>query len=213
MGFIDKVFGSAGGNDDLRYGHAKSKKIRRAGANRYTKLANQALDDSKSYIEPYYQQGMDANKTFLDLIGEGDSQAQKTYFDNFVNDPGFQASLNKGLESVEKSAASRGNLHSGRTRMALFDHGQSAQYGAFQDRLNRLERLRQNGQQAGNQLSQLTYATGNNLADLENMLAQQEAASFTGLQNQIASSRGSGFQNALNLGATAVKALSGLPPI
>lgn len=211
MGLFDKLLGTAGGNDDLRYGHEQSKKIRRAGANQYTTIANEALNDTKGYFEPFYEQGLDAGQTYLNAIGEGDDGAQEDYFASFNNDPGFQASLDKGLEAVQKSAAANGSLNSGRTQMALFDHGQSAQYGAFQDRLNRLEGLSSKGQQAGAQIGNYTYNTGNNIADVENMIAQQDAAGFTGVQNQVASSRGSGFQNALNLGATAARGISALP--
>jgi len=213
MGFLDKVLGTAGGNDDIRHGYDQSKIMRRKGANAYKSIANQTLNDTKGYFEPYYQQGLDVSNTYRDAIGEGTPEAQQDYFANFNNDPGFQASLDKALDGVQRSAAASGSLHSGRTQMALFDRGQAAQYGAFQDRLNRLEALGSKGQQAGAQLANYTYNTGNNIADLENMIAQQDAAGFMGVQNQVASSRGSGFQGALNLGAVAAKAYAGLPPL
>lgn len=198
MGFLDKYFGNSGGNDDLRYGQQKANEFLDQGLNSYTRQINTGLNQAQQYYQPYIDQGLNANQFYGDAIGLNGYDQQQGYFDEFQNDPGFQASLDQGLDAVERSASARGGLFSGRNQQALFDTAQSAQYGAFQDRLNRLQGLSGQGQQAGSQFGNLTYGTNENIANAQFGVNQQKAAGVTNLQNSIASTRGSGFNSLLN---------------
>ncbi len=206
MGFLDKVFGSAGGNDDLRYGNKKANEFLDQGLGQYTNQLNSGLEDTAAYYDPYITQGLDASQLYGDALGLNGLDEQQGFYSNFQNDPGFQESLNQALEAVQGSASARGGLFSGRTQKSLFDTAQSAQLGAYQNRLNRLQGLQGSGQQASSQLGNLTYGTNKNIADAKFGVNQQKAAGIKGLQNSIASSRGSGFSKFLNAGGQLAEA-------
>jgi len=206
MGFLDKVFGSAGGNDDLRIGNEQANKFLDQGLGLYTTQMQSGLQDTAAYYDPYISQGLDASQLYGDALGLNGLESQQGFYDGFQNDPGFQASLDQALNSVERSASARGGLFSGRTQKSLFDKGQAAQLGAYQNRLNHLRGLQGSGQQASSQLGNLTFGTNQNIADAKFGVNQQKANGIRGVQNQIANSRGSGFSQFLKTGGQVAKA-------
>lgn len=206
MGFLDKVFGSAGGNDDLRYGNDQANKFLDTGLAQYRNQLTSGLEDTAAYYDPYITQGLDASQLYGNAIGLNGLDEQQGFYDNFQNDPGFQASLDQALNSVERSASARGGLFSGRTQKSLFDNAQSAQLGAYQNRLSHLKGLQGSGQQASSQLGNLTFGANQNIADAKFGVNQQKANGIRGVQNQVAQSRGSGFSQFLKTGGQVAKA-------
>jgi len=80
--------------------------------------------------EPWRATGLKA------LAGLEDPEFQKDFgkeFEfNFEADPGYQFRMNEGAKAIERSAAARGGLNSGRTMKALANYGQglaSQEYG------------------------------------------------------------------------------------
>ncbi len=206
MGFLDTVFGSGAGNGDLRFGNEQANKFLDTGLAQYKNQLTSGLEDTAAYYDPYITQGLDASQLYGNAIGLNGLDEQQGFYSNFQNDPGFQESLSQALEAVQGSASARGGLFSGRTQKSLFDTAQSAQLGAYQDRLGHLRGLQGSGQQASSQLGNLTYGTNQNIADAKFGVNQQKAAGIKGLQNSIASSRGTGFSKFLNTGGQIAKA-------
>ncbi len=206
MGFLDKVFGTAGGNDDLRYGNQQANKYFDIGLGQYQDQILKGVDQAEEYLSPYIDQGLDATNIYADAIGINGVDDQQAYFDAFQNDPGLQASLDKALGQTERSAAARGGLFSGRLAQSLFNQAQGAQYGAFTDRLNRLSALSNTGREGASQMGSLRFGANQGIADAKFGVAQQKAAGAKGLAQQIASSRGSGFSGLLNAAGTVAKA-------
>ena len=158
---------------------------------------------------PYANAGRESLSQYQANIGN-----QPTYQNtlaNLVNDPGYQFRLQQGQQTLENSAAARGNLLSGATLKDLtgYAQGMASQEGqaaysrdmnAFNNTQNQLANLMQtgfnasgqivgNGQATTNNLANLAMAQGQNTANLWNTRAQ----AVGGLLDQLGSAIGSGF--------------------
>ncbi|MGB2246157.1 MAG: hypothetical protein ACPH3N_00730 [Alcanivorax sediminis] len=105
---------------------------------------------------------------------------------NLVNDPGFQFRMQQGQNTLENSAAARGNLLSGATLKDLMGYSQgmasqeganayNREFNAFNNQQNQLANLMQQGFNASGQIVGSGQATTNNLANLAMAQGQNTA--------------------------------------
>ena len=91
-----------------------------------------------------------AARTALNLYnnatGVNGSAAQQSYYNNFQNDPGFQASVNYGLQQLQAQNAAQGMGLSGNTLAALQSYSQNALSKQYQTRLRIFSRARSSAQ-------------------------------------------------------------------
>ena len=127
---------------------------------------------------------------------------------DFQEDPGYQFRLAEGQRGLEKSAAARGGLLSGRAAkdMEAYSQGMGAQewgnaFSRFQinrsNKLNPLQAMAGQGQSSTNVLTSAAQNFGN-----------QASANITGAGNARASgylNQGNALQNAINGGVSAFK--------
>jgi hypothetical protein len=84
---------------------------------------------------------------------------------DFEKDPGYQFRMDEGIKAIDRSAAARGGLNSGRTLKALSRFGQDTASGEYQNAYNRFNNDRNSkynklagmagvGQTANSQLAQ-----------------------------------------------------------
>lgn len=259
MGFLDSLFGADEAQDDIRRGATQSNAALDVGAGdarkslaraegQITSATGRARDSlatgrtdistgrdaALDFLGADIDAGDTARTSLLAALGLSGVDAQRDFFGNFQNDPGFQASLDAGLEAVETSAAARGGLFSGGTAQSLFDFGQRNQLGAFQDRLDRLTGLSNLGSQARTNAAGVSTGTGTSLANLASQgagievgqgdrlanvsselanldfgLGQLKANTATNSANAIADTRGTGLNNLLGLASAGLRAASG----
>ena len=104
--------------------------------------------------QPIMQQGLAANTLYGNAIGANGQQAQQGFYNNFQNDPGYLATLNQGIKSVQQGGlgiggasggAGTGQYNSGGTLKALMGWGQQQQEGQYSQRLGQLNTLGQQG--------------------------------------------------------------------
>ena len=223
MGFFDVLSGSDGA-DRARDTHRAQREYLTAGR-------DAALDESYAgqrtalgVLSPYNtgggQQTNEADLLYRTAVGLNGLGKQSGYFDNFQNDPGFQAEVDYGLDQVQGSKAASGSLYSGRTLGALADRAQIHQRGAFQDRLGHLSRLsgqfQQNqqfqqgqSQRAAEQIAGYSTNASNRRGDLHFGTNQLIGNSFGGMNNAITDSRSAGLGNMLNLAGTVAGGFAG----
>lgn len=137
-----------------------------------------------------------------------------TPYGGFQETPGYQFQLEQGLNAIDNSAASRGNLFSGATLKASQGFGQGLANQEYNTYLNRLAAQANAGQAAaGNQAaagSNFAAGAGQALGNIGNSLAagrigqsnaySQGIGNVVGLlnyQNQLAPSGGGGFLGGL----------------
>lgn len=112
---------------------AQEEAYKKAAAKRQAGLAQ-----SLGFLSPFMQAGQGGQKLLSDALGINGPEAQRGYFANFQNDPGFAAVQGAGIDTVNQSKAASGGLRSGATMKALMDFGQRLQQNVFQDRMTRL---------------------------------------------------------------------------
>ena len=116
---------------------------------------------ASSMLQPYATQGAAANTQFGNAIGANGLPAQQSFYNNFQNDPGYQATLQQGIGAAEQGGAGTGAFNSGGTLKALMAFGQRQLQDQFQTRLNYLQGLGNQGYNAAGQQGQDVIGAGN----------------------------------------------------
>tara|TARA_Y100001001_G_scaffold100856_1_gene98607 strand:+ start:48 stop:659 length:612 start_codon:yes stop_codon:yes gene_type:complete len=177
------------------YGANKSADAMADAIEQATALQERQMRLAKQQFTPYAQAGTEALGQYQGNIGN-----QPTYQNtlaNLVNDPGYQFRLQQGQQTLENSAAARGNLLSGATLKDLtgYAQGMASQEGqaayardfnAFNNTQNQLANLMQQGYNASGQIVGSGQQGTNNLANLALMGGQSQGNMYMGRANALA---------------------------
>lgn len=161
--------------------------------------------------KPFLTTGSEANQSLSDLLGiSGNtsasgygSLAQPFNASDFVEDPGYQFSLQQGTQALERSAAAGSGVLSGAAAKAIQTYGQGTGAQEYQDVYNRYN---QNQSNLYSRLSGLS-TQGQNAAGNLGSLGQSAAATAGNdlTSGATATSAGQvGSANALSGGLTAL---------
>jgi hypothetical protein len=131
-------------------------------------------------FNPFVEAGNAALQERQALLGLGTPEAQQQAQQSLFNTPGFQFQQQVGEKAVNRAAAARGRLNSGRTLLQLRDFNTQLASNAFNNRLNQLQLP----------ISQGFGGTQGSVGALTN--AQQQA----GAQQQFGSGQNAAQQNA-----------------
>ena len=123
-----------------------------AGAERYAADKNAETqryfyDETRRDLTPYMDTGRQANSSMADLMGLNGEDGRNRGIANFRTDPGYQFAFGQGQQALERSAAGKGGLYSGRAGTALVNYGQGMadqQYGNYYNRLMGMSNAGQN---------------------------------------------------------------------
>lgn len=142
---------------------------------------------------PFRDAGIDALGQFQGNIGQAPNYAD--ILAGIQDDPGYQFQLERGMDTIQGSAAARNNLLSGRTLRGLTEFGQqlgtgyadqayNRELGAFQNTQNQLQSLIQGGLTAGgaqSNLPQITMAGGQAQANMIGGIANAGTSALSNL--------------------------------
>lgn len=166
--------GIATGRQDLQTGLADSTNT----LQRYNEQARQDLT-------PWQQGGQQALGGQLALLGLGGNLGGLTPQQYLEQTPGYQWQLGQGLDAVQAQMAARGLSASGPEQQALMKYAQGLASTTFDQRLDQLAKLSGLGAEAGSQLSQQQYGTGQNIGQYQyNTGANLADLAFKGSQLQ-----------------------------
>jgi hypothetical protein len=98
---------------------------------------------NQNLLQPYNEQGLQANQQINDAVNSGSLGAAFSPED-LENDPGYQFRLEQGNQALDRAAAARGNLYSGAALKAAQEYGQGLADQTFNDAFNR-DQQRQSG--------------------------------------------------------------------
>lgn len=168
-------------------------------------------DRANALLMPFMESGSRATTLRDDMLGINGPEAQAAAYASFQHDPGFEAELQGGINALDRSATARGGLYSGAAIKGAHDYGRTKIGESFQRRLSALMPVAEGGRSTAGAAAGMEYDTGARLGDLSWGAAGTRASNRIGLGNNLAASRGIGFQNALNLAGTAAKFLSPSP--
>ena len=179
----------------------------------FTGTTNRYLDRSLGLfgqLQPTIDTGSDATGLLRTALGLEGPDAQRGFFDSFGADPGFNATLDAGVEALDRSAAARGLLHSGGQQKSLFDFGQRHLTDFYNNRLGSLFNLSNTGNAANlasvTGQSGLISGAGNNIANAILGVGQLNANNAINLGNATAQAESTGINNLLGLGRIAASA-------
>ena len=152
------------------------------------------FDTTSQYFQPYRQAGENALGTYGDQVGT-----------EFTKTPGYEFGLQQGIDAVDASAASRGNLNSGATLKAVNQFGQDYATRNYDNWLNRVGGIMSTGQASAGQQAALGQNFANNQTNLLTQGANAQAAGTIGAANAIQGGINTGlgiyqYQQGLNNG-------------
>lgn len=163
-------------------------------------------DRAYGYLDPYAQAGSGANNLLASYLGVNGQDAQRQAMDSFLQDPGYQAQFQQGVNALDRSATARGGLYSGAAMKGLQDYGQGFARSAWNDRINQLSGFAGQGLQAAGAGANIASNTGNTLGNLSFGLGQQKASNAINQGNALAQAKGIGVNNLMNVAGLALKA-------
>lgn len=115
----------------------------------------------------YINNGSGANNAEANLLGlngaAGNAQSSPA-FQNYLNSTGYQFQLGQGTQAIANGAASKGLLNSGATAKALTQYGQGLAGQSFNNYLNQVNGVSQQGQTALGQVGQAGTQGGSTAA-------------------------------------------------
>lgn len=175
-----------------------------ASADRAAALQKEMFDKQVELQEPFRQGGLTGQNRLMELLGlggntnaQGYGSAMKDFsMADFQADPGYQWRLQQGQQALERSAAARGGLLSGRAAKDMTNYAQGAasqEYGnafnRFQtnrsNKLNPLQSLAGQAQTATNQIASDAGAYGTNAGNMMMQAGNARASGYVGGANAL----------------------------
>lgn len=149
------------------------------GTDALTKQYGQA----QQYFDPLASTYNKGSQTYADALGINGSEGNARATSAFQAGPGYEFSLNQGLDNLDRRAASRGMLGSGNTSADAINYATGVanqEYGSWLDRLGGYNplALQTAGAQAGltTGIGDAQYATGVSKAGILNNLGTNTAS-------------------------------------
>ena len=142
-------------------------------------LQQQRFNQAVGYEQPFMQSGQNALNIYDNALGVNGSAAQQAYYNNFQNNPGFQAGVNYGLQQIQAQNASQGMGLSGNTLAALQNYSQNALSQQYQTNLQDLFQGAQLGANSANALASASTSSGSSQANSNNLAGQYLGASLS----------------------------------
>lgn len=127
MGAIASAFGNVFAGNKAAEGQEKA-----------ARKVEQRYQEIKGMGKPYMQAGTDALDLYRTSVGLNGADKQTDYFNNFQNDPGWQASLNHATRGLENSNAIRGRGYGGNVIAGLGDYLQKNMLDAYKTRQSQI---------------------------------------------------------------------------
>jgi hypothetical protein len=142
-------------------------------------LQQQRFNQAVGYEQPFMQAGQNALNLYNNATGVNGAAAQQAYYNSFQNDPGFQASVNYGLQQIGAQNAAQGMGLSGNALAALQNYSQNALSQQYQTRLQDLFQGAQLGANSANALTSASTSSASNQGSSNALAGQYRGASLS----------------------------------
>ena len=169
------------------------------------------------YYKTWYDNGSGASNMYanaLGLNGAGGSTAARSAFQA---SPGYDWRVQQGMDALNRTAASRGNLAGGGQSMALLDYGQKQASNEWANWLNGLNGVSTQGMAAAagktgmqGQLAGLDYGYGKDLSGIYMNGTQQAMGALQNGNQQQQNGLMSAILGGLNLGTKLIPGIGSL---
>jgi hypothetical protein len=200
MGLFDSFFGKSQRRDLQSANQLAQSQLNSAwteGSQQVRDWTNQGL----GYIQPFQQQGQQANALYGRFLGLDGADAQRQAMDSYAtSDPFRQFNDDQASRMLSRRFSAQGMGDSGAARLAIARAGLergSQDYGTY---LNRLSGMGGQGFEAARMGAGIASSTGNALGQMRYGMGQQQAGNAISFGNAMAASRNTPWQNILGLG-------------
>lgn len=196
----------------------KAASAERAAANNALSRLGQTKADALSYQQPFYETGQEALSPLTSLLlgksydpstGKFITLNEGDRMNSFLQSPGYQFRLSEGLRAVQASQAARGGLLSGGAMKELTTFGQGQASDEYGNYINQLFGLSGIGQQAANNMSNITTGIGSAMANMAYSGGMANANKYANLSNAAFSVAGQGFAAASGKEGGSIQSSSG----
>lgn len=195
----------------------KAAKTQAQSAREAMQMQERMFNQQMQMQEPFRQAGITGQNEYMRLLGLGGDPTSAGYGsmrsgfmpENYMQqiDPGYNFRLSEGLKALQKSAAARGGLLSGKTLKDITGYGQEMASQEYQNAFNRYLASREAtlspyanlagmGRDVTGAMSGMAGDYGARQADLITGAGNARASGYVGATNALTS----GFSNALNTG-------------
>lgn len=163
------------------------------------KFQQDVYNKNTANMQPWIQAGGGAVNSLAQLYGlPGSGNENRTLdWNQFLQSPDYQFSLQEGMRALDMSRASQGLLQSGGTARAAHQYGQGLAGTQFGNYYNRLLSLSGQGLQGASALSGVGTQAASGIANSLAGYGQAGAAGTVGGANAITGALGSGVNNLL----------------
>jgi hypothetical protein len=148
-------------------------------------LQQQRFNQAVGYEQPFMQAGQNSLNLYNNATGANGTAAQQAYYNNFQNDPGFQSSVNYGLQQIQAQSAAQGMGLSGNTLAALQNYSQQALSQAYQMRLGDLFQSAQLGANSANALASASTSSASAQGNANIAAGQYQGAGISGVGSGV----------------------------
>jgi hypothetical protein len=145
----------------------------------------QMYETTREDLKPYMEHGVPAMNSLAAMYGlvPGSEAFGEKQMEAFRAAPDYQIAMREGLSALDKSAASRGMLKSGRTMKGAMDYASDLGTRKLDSYLNRLRDIAGIGQSSAARTGAAALSTGSNLANTYLGQGQAEASGIIGSSN------------------------------
>ncbi|MEM8647199.1 MAG: hypothetical protein AAGF86_12750 [Pseudomonadota bacterium] len=176
VSFLSKMLGIGGAGDAAQKANAS--------AGRRTGIINEAFDEASGFLAPLAAQGGEAFELYMDFLGVNGPERQAMAYQTYLESPEISFLQEEGANAVERSAAARGGLFSGRTAVDLQERGQRTAQTGMQNFLTRLAGAGNTGVGVSTNLANLASGRGTALSGIERDRGAASVAGVLGQQNE-----------------------------
>ena len=215
MPSLGSLFGSFTGANQKKYADQafqQSSSALQGGYDQGRAQMEQYNTQAKGYLQPYAQQGGQANQRYGTYLGLNGADAQQGALAEYAgHDPFRQHNEDMATRAMSRRYNQMGMLDSGNSRYAMsramLDRG-SQDYESY---LNRLAGMGQQGYGASSALASMDSGLGNSLGQMRMGLGQQQAGNAIQYANARSAADSILPNNLIKLGGLAMQAYTGRP--
>jgi len=215
MPSLGSLFGSFTGANQKKYAdqaYQQSSAALQGGYDQGREQMERYNTQARGYLQPYAQQGGQANQRYGTYLGLNGADAQRGALAEYAGqDPFRQHNEDMATRAMSRRYNQMGMLDSGNSRLAMsramLDRG-SQDYEAY---LNRLAGMGQQGYGASSAMAGMDSSLGNNLGQMRMGLGQAQAGNAIQYNNARSAADSILPNNLIKLGGMAISAYTGMP--
>lgn len=192
----------------------KAAKTQAASADRATELQREMYEKNLELQKPFYEAGLTGQNALLQYLGLGGDKTAANYGAGMrpftpsmmYEDPGYQFRLGEGINALNKTAAARGGMMSGRALKEAERYGQNYASNEYNNAFNRyyeqrnqmlnpLQSLLGQAQTSANQQGVMGANYGTRAGENMMAAANARASGYVGGANALNQALGGAYKN------------------